>query len=169
MYPVSARFLDVLTGSHRAIVRARLFTTPQVTTSPTGGTELPVSGGNVKMTSGADVKATLRYNPAAPQPLTYDVGCELTHGKLQHLIRAGHLEIEKSGDPGFEQLDVPVLDMTAVFPQVGGDPVRSRGFAKHRGLERIGLNASTSLPKGRNMINIDVQTLLPERHRLRPC
>jgi hypothetical protein len=59
MYPVSARFLDVLTGSHRAIVRARLFTTPQVTTTPTGGTVLPISDGNVKMTSGADVKATL--------------------------------------------------------------------------------------------------------------
>jgi hypothetical protein len=59
MYPVSARFLDVLTGSHRAIVRARLFTSPQVSSNPVGGTELPVSSGNVKMTSGADVKATL--------------------------------------------------------------------------------------------------------------
>jgi hypothetical protein len=59
VYPVSARFLDVLTGSHRAVVRARLFTSPQVTSNPTGGTVLPVSGGNVKMTSGADVKSTL--------------------------------------------------------------------------------------------------------------
>lgn len=65
MYPVSPRFLDALTGTHEAVSRARLFPRTLGTddigfgTSPTGGVELPILDGDVKLTRTGDIKATL--------------------------------------------------------------------------------------------------------------
>lgn len=59
MYEMSARYREVIHGSHRAVVRAQLLTTVQFGASPTGGTELPVLDGRVKLSSRSDVKGTL--------------------------------------------------------------------------------------------------------------
>ncbi|GEL17697.1 DUF5047 domain-containing protein [Pseudonocardia asaccharolytica] len=59
MYEVSARFAEVVTGSHRAVSRVQVLTDTQFGTTPTGGIELPLLGGDVKLGSTSDVKATL--------------------------------------------------------------------------------------------------------------
>ena len=51
---------------------------------------------------------------------------------------------------------------------MGGDAVRARRFADRDCFDGIGLIASTSLTKRRNMVNIDVQPLLLQAHLRRP-
>lgn len=66
MYPVTRRFLDTVTGPHKAVVRVQVLPpvggpggAPQFGPTPTGGTDLPLLRGDVRMSSTADVKATL--------------------------------------------------------------------------------------------------------------
>lgn len=58
--------------------------------------------------------------------------------------------------------------MPPILAEVGRYAVRAGCFAEGSGFERIGLIASTSLTERRNMINIDVQSLLLQRHPQRP-
>jgi hypothetical protein len=127
MYPVSARFLDVLTGSHRAIVRARLFTSPQVSSNPVGGTELPVSSGNVKMTSGADVKATLELEVPGEyweivQPYSGEIfverGIDFGDGTTE-LVPLGWYRITKSSQQSqpFGAVRIQASDRTVALQQ----------------------------------------------------
>lgn len=58
MWPVSTRFLETVAGSHQSVARARLLTTvPQFGPDP-DGEELPILGGDVRLSATADVKAT---------------------------------------------------------------------------------------------------------------
>jgi hypothetical protein len=127
VYPVSARFLDVLTGSHRAIVRARLFTSPQVSSNPVGGTELPVSSGNVKMTSGADVKATLELEVPGEyweivQPYSGEIfverGIDFGDGTSE-LVPLGWYRITKSGQRSqpYGAVSIQASDRTVALQQ----------------------------------------------------
>jgi hypothetical protein len=127
MYPVSARFLDVLTGSHRAIVRARLFTSPQVSSNPVGGTVLPVSSGNVKMTSGADVKATLELEVPGEyweivQPYSGEIfverGIDFGDGTTE-LVPLGWYRITKSSQQSqpFGAVRIQASDRTVALQQ----------------------------------------------------
>jgi Alginate lyase/Domain of unknown function (DUF5047)/Glycosyl hydrolases family 16 len=59
MYPVSARFLDAITGSHRAVVKATAVINRQFAAVPTGGLDLPVLSGDVRLAALADVNGTL--------------------------------------------------------------------------------------------------------------
>ena len=59
MYETSDRFRQVMAGSHRAVMRARLLPNIQFGANPTGGLEIPIKSGDVKMASTTDVKATL--------------------------------------------------------------------------------------------------------------
>jgi hypothetical protein len=58
MYPVSDRFLDTISGTHRAVSRALLLTSTQFGATP-AGIELPILDGDVKLAAVADVKSTL--------------------------------------------------------------------------------------------------------------
>jgi hypothetical protein len=58
MRPVTSNFLQAVTGSHQMAARARVLTTYQTGTSPTG-TEIPVIDGDVQFDWTADVYATL--------------------------------------------------------------------------------------------------------------
>lgn len=58
MYPTSARFREVVRGSHRMVARARVLTGVQFGRNPVG-LDLPLRSGNVRMASTQDVKATL--------------------------------------------------------------------------------------------------------------
>ncbi|WP_181778922.1 DUF5047 domain-containing protein [Pseudonocardia pini] len=55
---MSARFRDVIAGSHRAISRAVLVEGHQFGPNPTG-VELPILGGDVQLTASSDIKGTL--------------------------------------------------------------------------------------------------------------
>lgn len=67
MRPVSDKFLDTVRGSHLAVFRARVCTTFQTGTNPSG-TEIPIIGGDVKFSSTADVRATLELTTSAAWP-----------------------------------------------------------------------------------------------------
>jgi len=58
MYAVSDRFLETVSGTHQAVVRALLVNGRQFGAAPTG-TELTILSGDVKYTATTDVKATL--------------------------------------------------------------------------------------------------------------
>lgn len=58
MRPVSAAFLRTIRGSHVMASRARIVTTYQTGTNPTG-TDIPILAGDVVQDAGADVRATL--------------------------------------------------------------------------------------------------------------
>jgi hypothetical protein len=58
MYPVSARFLEHINGTHHALVQARLLTTTQFGANPTG-VDLPILSGDVKLSATSDNKSTL--------------------------------------------------------------------------------------------------------------
>lgn len=58
MRPVSSKFLSVVRGSHVMTARARVCTTFQTGTNPTG-TEIPIIAGDVVHDAKADIRATL--------------------------------------------------------------------------------------------------------------
>ena len=58
-WATSARYREVIGGSHRAVVRARLLTTVQFVADPTGGVDLPLLDGDVRLSSTSDVKGSL--------------------------------------------------------------------------------------------------------------
>lgn len=55
---ISSRFASALRGSHRAVFRAKVCTTFQTGTNPTG-TEISIAGGNVQSVANAMVRSTL--------------------------------------------------------------------------------------------------------------
>jgi uncharacterized protein DUF5047 len=59
MIGVSARFLETVRGSHRAVARVTLVDGIQYGASPTG-LPVPILAGSVRMSAGSDVKAQLR-------------------------------------------------------------------------------------------------------------
>lgn len=72
MRPVSPRFLRTITGSHAAIFRARVLS-PELA-GQTGvnpdGTEVTLTGGDVKLDAGADIRSTAEVRLVAPWPET---------------------------------------------------------------------------------------------------
>lgn len=67
MRPVSARFLETLRGSHRAVFRARVCTTFQTGTNP-DGTEINIVSGDVTSRASADIRSTLNLTTDTPWP-----------------------------------------------------------------------------------------------------
>ncbi|MFC6156144.1 DUF5047 domain-containing protein [Kribbella jiaozuonensis] len=68
MRGVSDRFLKTLRGSHSAVFRARVCTSFQTGTNPTG-TEIPIlPGSDVQCASTADIRATLNLTTSASWP-----------------------------------------------------------------------------------------------------
>ena len=81
----------------------------------------------------------------------------------EHLIGARHLEIQDCSNRAGEPLNVRVLDVSAIFPEMSGDAVRARVFTDPGGGDRIGFFAAPRLSDGRHMIDVDVQSLPPHR------
>jgi hypothetical protein len=67
--PVSAKFLTTLQGSHLAVFRARVCTTFQTGTNPTG-TEITIVDGDVTASSTAQIRSTLSLVTSQAWPLT---------------------------------------------------------------------------------------------------
>lgn len=71
MRNVSTRFLAALRGSHRDVFRARVCTTFQTGTSPTG-TEIPILSGDVQASAASDIRSTLSLTTEWPWPRRAD-------------------------------------------------------------------------------------------------
>lgn len=67
MRPVSAKFLDTLTGSHLAVFRATVCETFQSTTTPTG-TEIEIIGGDVTSSASSVIRSTLSLTTSQSWP-----------------------------------------------------------------------------------------------------
>jgi hypothetical protein len=77
MYPVSARFLEHIAGTHHALVQARLLTTTQFGANPTG-IDLPILAGDVKLSATSDNKSTLEIVvPGDYRDLVMPFGAEI--------------------------------------------------------------------------------------------
>jgi hypothetical protein len=77
MYPVSARFLEHISGTHHALVQARLLTTTQFGANPTG-IDLPILAGDVKLSATSDNKSTLEIVvPGDYRDLVMPFGAEI--------------------------------------------------------------------------------------------
>ena len=109
-------------------------------------------GGNLLATLG-DESGLLRFETAR---------------ESDDLVGGGELKIEVGRNRFLQPLDVAVLHVATVLTKMGGDAVRARRFADRDCFDGIGLIASTSLTKRRNMVNIDVQPLLLQAHLRRP-
>ena len=87
-----------------------------------------------------------------------DVGFE-TEGDGDDFRRVGHFQVEAGFDGLAEFDDVAVLDVPAVFAQVGGDAVGAGGFADESGFDGVRFAAIASaiagLAQGGNVINVD--------------
>lgn len=116
MRAVSARFLDTLRGSHLAVFRARVCTTFQTGTNPTG-TEIAIEGGDVTSSATALVRSTLSLTTTESWPvLTADLlapfGNELY---IERGIAYGNGQREWVGQ-GYFRIDTPEQDETPDGP-----------------------------------------------------
>jgi hypothetical protein len=84
-----------------------------------------------------------------------------------HLVSTGELEVEVCPDGRTENPDVGILDMTAIFPEMGGDPVDADFLADQGGLDRVWLVTTASLPESRDVVDVDVKALVTCSH-IRP-
>lgn len=67
MRAVSAKFLRTLSGSQKMVARAKVCTTFQTGTTPTG-TEISIVAGDVKSVTGGMIRSTLNLTTAEPWP-----------------------------------------------------------------------------------------------------
>lgn len=69
MRGVSAKFLRTLSGSHKMVARAKVCTTFQTGTAPTG-TEISIVAGDVKSVADGMIRSTLNLTTAEPWPVS---------------------------------------------------------------------------------------------------
>ena len=76
---------------------------------------------------------------------------------IDHRLERGDLQIHPGADRLQQQIDIPILNMPSVIPQVDGDPIRTTELGEYGGADRIGLVGLPRLPHGGDVINIDEQ------------
>ena len=146
MYPVSARFLDAIGGSHRAVVRVQVLPTtpdnfPQFGPSPVGGTELPLLDGDVKLTSTADVNGSVDFTISGDYwDLLQPYGAELF---VQRGVDFGDgtRELVPCGYYGIEEID---QDSAPAGPVKVSGADRSRRLARNRVIYPVEFPAGTT-------------------------
>jgi len=89
------------------------------------------------------------------------------NGDGHHLVGTGQLEVEVCPDGSAEHPDVGVLDVTAIFPEVGGDPVHADFLAYEGGLDRVRLVSTSRLPECRDVVDVHIKALVACSH-IRP-
>lgn len=110
MRAVSPQFLETLRGSHLSVARARVCTSFQSGTNPPG-TEIPVTGGNVKASATANIRATLDLStsqawPTSASSLLVPYGQEIY---VERGISYGNGQREFVG-LGYFRIDTPEQD-----------------------------------------------------------
>ena len=79
-------------------------------------------------------------------------------GNAEHLGRCGHFEIQRLCDFKFQARHILVADVTAIFPQMGGNAVGT-AFNRHQsGAHGIGGIAAPRIADCRDVINIQTKT-----------
>jgi hypothetical protein len=160
MYPVSDRFLDTISGSHRAVVRVQVLPTadglfPQFGPAPTGGTELPLLDGDVKLTSTADVNGTVDFTISGDYwDVLQPYGAEL------HVARGvdfgdGTRELVPCGYYGIEEISQD---------RAPAGPVRVSGSDRSRRMQRNRVIYPVEFPAGtthRDMFDLLVNGITP--------
>ena len=76
-------------------------------------------------------------------------------GNGQHGIGTGTLQIESHGDRLFEQSQVPVLDVSAIFAEMDCDLISATQFGSGRGPDGVRLAGAASLANGCDVVDID--------------
>ena len=94
-------------------------------------------------------------------PLRYEGGLMRLQldRETQHLVGAGHLEVEHCTDFARQTADVVILDVTTIFTQVRGDAVGARVLAEPCSRYGIRLVATARLPDRRDVVDVDVKAL----------
>ena len=76
---------------------------------------------------------------------------------LHDLVRDRHLQIELHLDGVFEDSDIAILNVSAVFAQVNRNDVRPGQFGKCRRPNRVRFDRPACLPNGGNVIDVDAE------------
>lgn len=128
MWETSERFRETIRGSHRAVVRVRRLDTVQFGAAPTGGLEVPLLSGSVRMSATADVGASLRAQvPGDWWDLVQPYGAELHVERgvdfgdgSQELVPLGYFRIDSADQPDAPNgpVDVEATDRTSTLQQV---------------------------------------------------
>lgn len=79
------------------------------------------------------------------------------YGDGDHFRCRRHLEIEVHLHRLGQLLEVPVLDVAAIFTKVHGDALGSAELSLDGRLDRVGLPGPACLTHGRDMINVDAE------------
>jgi hypothetical protein len=61
-------------------------------------------------------------------------------------------------------MDIRILDVAAIFPEVGRNTVGAGLLAEGRRGDRIRIGAPPGLPDGGHVVDVDVETLVAKRH-----
>lgn len=128
MRAVSSRFLRTLPGSQTAVFRAKVCTTFQTGTTPTG-TEITIAGGDVKCVTNAMVRSTLNLVTAEKWP-TYQSDLITPYGNEIYVERGlsfGNSQREWVG-LGYFRIDTPSQDTVPDGPITIAAPDRMQGI-----------------------------------------
>jgi hypothetical protein len=164
MYELTQRFLDTVTGSHRARVRVQVLPTdsmPQFGPAPTGGIELPVLDGDIKLTSTQDVNGT----------------CDFTiSGDYWELLQpyGAELFVERGidfGDGTYEMVPCGYYGIEEISQdKAPSGPVRVAGADRSRRLQRSRVVYPIEFPAGtthRVIFNCLVNGVIPQGQTLK--
>ena len=78
-------------------------------------------------------------------------------GDVEHLLGRRHLEIERLRDRRLQPRHVGVVDVTAIFSQMRGDPVGAGVDGEERGAHGVGPRTAARIADGRDMIDVDAE------------
>ena len=74
-----------------------------------------------------------------------------------HLLGGGHFQVEAGANGLAQQLHIPILDVTPVFPEVHGDPIGPTKFSQQCHRDRIRLNGSPRFTDVGDVVDIDAE------------
>ena len=78
--------------------------------------------------------------------------------ELDHLVGRGHLEVQERLDRASQNLHVPVLNVTPVFPEMNRDAVGARVLREHGRFDWIRIQRAARLPERGHVIDVDVES-----------
>lgn len=156
MRPVTVKFLSALRGSHKVFARARVLTTFQTGTGPTGGTEISIIDGSVSLDGDADIRSSaevvtsgLRTFPMMASDiltpygneLFIERGVELADGSTE-IVSLGYFQIDN-----VEQSSGP------------NGSIRLTAYDRMKGIIDARLTSPISFPAGTTISSIFTQLI----------
>ena len=78
-------------------------------------------------------------------------------GDVEHLRGRGHFEVQRPGNLALQPHHIVVMNVPAIFAQMGGDAVGPRLDREQRRAYRIGQRAAACVAHGRDMIDVDAK------------